>query len=319
MRKPWYHILYIRSPLAKIIWGIIGVMISVVLIIFQFTLEEPRMAAQAGNWSGRSIEKGAELYANNCANCHGGDGKGLQNVAPALNSKYFFTQRLTDVGWAGTMGDYIGLTLVSGRPSTVSMQWPQVMPTWSSRFGGPLREDQIDQLVTFVLNWEGDAVEQTAEADPFQCYIGVPTRPQADETKSPDALGVKTCAADGRSRLPEEPPLAEVAPEAPTGPRSPQELFVSMGCSGCHKLDQEQTVANQGQPGPHMGNLPATAGERVAGQDAATYMHNSIVAPNEFINPGYVAGIMPQTFGEQMSEDEIASLVTWLLDPNRVQ
>jgi len=46
MRKPWYHILYIRSPLAKIFWGVAGAMLSVVLTIFQFSIEEPRMLAQ---------------------------------------------------------------------------------------------------------------------------------------------------------------------------------------------------------------------------------------------------------------------------------
>lgn len=320
MRKPWYHILYTRSPLAKIIWGIIGVLISVVLVLFQFTLEEPRMAAQTENWSGRSVEKGAELFANNCANCHGADGKGLPNVAPAIHSKYFFTQRLTDVGWAGTLADYVELTVAAGRPSKTGMQWPQLMPTWSSRFGGPLREDQVEHLVNYVLNWEDDALTQTAEEDPFQCFIGVPTRPQADETKSPDALGIKSCAEDGRSRLPGEPPLAEVEETVPNaGPRPPQELFVSMGCSGCHKLDQDQTDDNQGQPGPNMGNLPETAGNRVDGLDAAAYVHQSIVEPNAFVNPGYVAGIMPQTFDQQMSEEEITGLVDWLLDPNRVQ
>ena len=107
MRKPWYHILYIRSSIAKIFLGIVGVLGAVVLILFQFITEEPRMAAQAANWEGRSVEKGAELFASNCTNCHGIDGKGLPNVAPALHSKYFFTQRLADVEWSGSMADYV--------------------------------------------------------------------------------------------------------------------------------------------------------------------------------------------------------------------
>lgn len=316
MRKPWYHILYVRSPILKILLGIIGVMASVALVLFQFYTEEPRMAAQAANWNGRSIEKGAELFANNCANCHGADGKGLPNVAPALDSKYFFTQRLVDVGWSGTQADYVELTLIAGRPSKVGTQWAQIMPTWSSEVGGPLRGDQIIHLVNFVMNWQDAALAQTAAEDPFQCFKGVPTK-VGEGDKSPDALQIKTCLADGTSFLPGEPVPTPQAEDTSSGPRDPATLFVSMACSGCHNLTLDQTADAQGQPGPNMRNLAETAAQRVAGEDVATYVHNSIVNPGAFVVPGYINGIMPPNFAEQMSEEEINSLVEWILDPNR--
>lgn len=318
MRKPWYHFLYIRSPILKIFLGLLGVLGSVALVLFQFYMEEPRMAAQAANWEGRSIEKGADLFANNCANCHGADGRGLPNVAPALHSKYFFTQRLADVGWSGSIDDYVELTLIGGRPSKVNTQWAQMMPAWSSRVGGPLRDDQIQHLVNFVTNWEATALEQTAAEDPFQCFVGVPTKIGEGED-SPEARQIKICGEDGQSALPGEP-LPEVAEAAPSeGPRDPALLFSSLGCVGCHNLNAEQTAGNMGQPGPNMGNLPETAGERVAGQDAYTYVHTSIVAPNEYVNEGYISGLMPQNFGDLLSEEELDGLVNWLLDPNRQQ
>lgn len=318
MRKPWYHIFYVRSPILKILLGIVGVMASVVLVLFQFYTEEPRMAAQAANWEGRSVEKGAELFANNCSNCHGADGKGLPNVAPALNSKYFFTQRLADVGWSGSMADYVELTLISGRPSKVNSQWAQIMPTWSNEVGGPLRHDQILHLVNYVMNWEEAALTQTAAEDPFQCFRGIPTK-AGEGDKSPDALQIKTCLEDGTAIMPGEPiPVAQEA--APSeGPRDPATLFVSMGCSGCHNLNLDQSPTSMGQPGPNMANLPENAANRVPGQDAATYVHNSIVNPNEHVVDGYIGGIMPQNFADQMSEEEINALVAWLLDPNRPQ
>ncbi len=318
MRKPWYHILYVRSPILKILLGIVGVMASVALVLFQFYTEEPRMAAQAANWNGRSIEKGAELFSNNCSNCHGADGKGLPNVAPALNSKYFFTQRLADVGWSGTQEDYIELTLIAGRPSKIGMQWAQIMPTWSNQVGGPLRNDQILQLVSFVMNWHDAAVAQTAEEDPFQCFKGVPTKAGEGE-KSPEALQIKTCLADGTSYLPGAPIPTPQPEDTSTGPRDPATLFVSMACSGCHNLNLDQTADTPGSPGPNMHNLPENAAQRVAGEDAAAYVHTSIVNPGAFVVPGYVNGIMPQNFSEQMSEEEINGLVKWLLDPNRQQ
>lgn len=318
MRKPWYHFLYVRSPILKILLGTLGVIAAVALVLFQFMMEEPRMAAQAANWEGRSVEKGADLYANNCSSCHGADGKGLPNVAPALHSKYFFEQRLSDIGWAGSLEDYIQLTLIGGRPSKVNTQWAQIMPTWSSDVGGPLRSDQIDHLVNFLLNWEETSLEQTAEEDPFQCFVGIPTNIREGEN-SPDALQIKICGEDGQSALPGEP-LPEPVAEASDGePRDPAVLFASLGCAGCHNLNEDQGPNNVGQPGPHMGNLPETAGDRVAGQDAETYVRTSIIAPNEYINEGYIGGIMPQNFGDQLSNEELDALVNWLLDPNRQQ
>lgn len=297
MKRPWYSFLYVRSPLAKIGLGIVAVLISIAVLLFLGVIEERRMSAQEANWNGRGVEKGADIYMNNCANCHGVDGKGLPGVAPALHSKYFFTQRLTDVGWAGSLHDYVKLTVASGRPSKTHTQWAQVMPTWSQRYGGPFRDDQVENVTAFVLNWEEDALAQGAveNPDPWQPFTDTPS---------------KAVASDGA------PAAQEVAPEA-TGPLPPQELFVSMGCSGCHNLDQPQTSDNRGPIAPNMGNLPEEAATFVPGEDAETYVHNSIVNPNAYIVEGYMAGIMPQNFGERMSEEEINAMVAWLLDPNR--
>jgi hypothetical protein len=60
------------------------------------------------------------------------------------------------------------------------------------------------------------------------------------------------------------------------------------------------------------------AGSRVPGEDAATYVHNSIVNPGAHVVEGYPAGVMPQDFATRMTPEEIDSIVNWLLDPNRV-
>ena len=65
MEKPWYSFLYIKSPITKIVWGIASVLVAIVAVLALGIMEESRMEAQTGNWEGRSIEKGAEIYANN--------------------------------------------------------------------------------------------------------------------------------------------------------------------------------------------------------------------------------------------------------------
>lgn len=295
MKRPWYDFLYVRSPIVKIGLGIASLLLTIALLLFIGVIEERRMEAQTANWEGRAIQVGADLYANNCYNCHGMDGKGLPGVAPALHSKYFFTQRLTDIGWSGSLHDYVALTVAAGRPSKVSTQWAQMMPTWSHQFGGPFRDDQVEAVTAFVLNWEQDALLQGTpdNPDPWQFFEDAPSR----------------MVESG-----EGAPVAEAAPE-PTGPRTPQELFSVMGCLGCHNLDQPQTADNRGPVGPNMANLHETAGTH--GVDALTHVINSISNPNQVVTEGYMAGIMPQNFTERMSEEEIRALAEWLLDPNR--
>ncbi len=290
MHKPWYSFIYIKSPIVKILLGSVFLILTLALLGFQFFTEEPRMEAQTGNWDGRATEKGAEIFANNCTSCHGLDGKGLPGVAPALHSHYFFTQRLADIGYAGTLHDYVAGTVAAGRPSKSISQWAQIMPTWGSRYGGPLRDDQVAAVTSYVLNWEEDALQQTPEEDPWQPF---------EDAKTTTITGTVTTA-----------PVAPVGGE----PRAPEELFISMGCQGCHNLEADQTANNRGPVAPNLGNLHEEAATMVAGEDALTYTENSILTPNAFIVEGYAAGIMPQNFSEKMSLEEIQALAQWLLD-----
>jgi cytochrome c553 len=122
----------------------------------------------------------------------------------------------------------------------------------------------------------------------------------------------------------EEPAVPSLRPEATDEEtsadiRSPQELYSEvMGCAGCHNIDEPQTEDNKGQIGPNHGNLYETGGDQVPGQDAETYVYNSIVDPQAHVVEGY-SPIMPQDFADRMSEEEIRALVAWLLDPNREQ
>lgn len=316
MRKPWYSFLFVSSPITKIVYGIVAVVISIVALGFQLGVENKRMAAQTGNWTGRSIEKGAEIFANNCATCHGFDGKGLPGVAPALYSKYFFTQRLADVGYAGTLHDYVEGTVGAGRPSKAVRQWAQMMPTWGVRYGGPLRDDQVVHITNFVLNWEDAALAQSWDPaseniDPWQPFQDGPSAaPAGSITYTVGAQGVLAVVPEQVAGQIVTP--TETAGDS-AGPQTPPQLFLTMGCMGCHQLGPNEI----GITGPDLNELPNIAASRVPGQDAETYVHTSIVEPNAFVNEGFAAGTMPDNFDERMSEEEINSLVAWLLDPNR--
>ena len=73
-------------------------------------------------------------------------------------------------------------------------------------------------------------------------------------------------------------------------------------CSTCHTL---QEAGATGNVGPNLDDV-------LKGKDAA-FIHESIVNPNAQIAQGYQAGIMPQNFGQQLNDQQLADLVAFLL------
>ena len=80
------------------------------------------------------------------------------------------------------------------------------------------------------------------------------------------------------------------------------------GCNTCHSLEEGVTLVGPSHAG--MGTRAATA---VAGQSAEEFLHESIVNPNTVITDGFTAGVMYPAFGTDLSDQEIADLVAYLM------
>ena len=146
----------------EITLGLVFVLISSVVLFDYASKEEERMLEFARSQEAQAIEVGAALFENNCSTCHGKNGEGVPGLCPPLNDVNFFQGRLTEVGWAGSLEDYIVATVSSGRLTSTRPQLyagggRPAMPAWSERYSGPLREDQIRNIARFILNWEATA------------------------------------------------------------------------------------------------------------------------------------------------------------------
>lgn len=281
----------------KIIIGTIAFMITMMVFGYAALREQSRLERFTNAELGRSIEAGSEIFANNCATCHGADGTaqecfdtaGNQIACQGLPLNYNsllcgdVSQRMTDMGWKGTKQDFILTTVSAGRGN--------IMPTWLDQFGGPLRPDQVQNVTNYVLNFESEELC----AAPVVTYEWPELA--ADFLAGPDIT-------------------------APGDPARGQELYtVTYGCAACHgSLDGSTPAAI----GPSLANIDTDGATRVEGQDAQQYVYHSILYPSDHIAPecptGPCAGppsTMPANFGARMGENpqDMADILAVLLQP----
>jgi cytochrome c oxidase subunit II len=83
--------------------------------------------------------------------------------------------------------------------------------------------------------------------------------------------------------------------------------FSSNGCGSCHTFKRANAT---GKIGPDLDNLAADA--QKAGKPLAAYVKQSIVDPDAYIVPGYQKGVMPTTFGQSLSAQQVDALVSYL-------
>ena len=179
-----------NNMMTKITVGIVVLLLMASVFVLFVARDEPaRLPAAEANFAARSVENGALLFEGNCVGCHGVQGKGIPGVAPSLNSPEFFTTRLQEVGYAGSLRSFIEGTVNAGRP-VGSGQYSAKMATWGQAYGGPLRPDQVSDLASFILNWEATAVGGEPQ-------VAQPTPTPLASDASPVEIGTATYAAAG--------------------------------------------------------------------------------------------------------------------------
>lgn len=409
------NLLVIRSIEARILTGITMFVGMMILVGWVAINEEARMQAFVRQHTGRSIERGAELYASLCSECHGEDGYGAGDRAPGLNNPHLFGfdpvgeqtaaittanrtlvrltedtenllaeftdaenppdadrqdeiladleeleariaeqqalietaaaervailetldkavdnglfplwdsvvdiettgddevevffnsngTRLTQVGWGGDLHGYIVTTLIHGRPGSARV-YPNStgMAAWSQTAGGPLRQDQIEDLAAYIINWDKGAT-WTSEDFLAVAQYGKPL-------------------ADGS--LPSEPPpppagdnvagiLARWAETEIVGSPTSGELLydAEFGCTDCHRngASAPDTVGTVARIRTERLTLPQFAGYTIE-----EYIIESITRPGDFVVDGYSSGLMPANFGARMTDQQLADIVSYLL------
>jgi len=161
-------------------------MVIVIFIPVYWLMEPGRQEAARIRQQAEAVERGAKTYSSACASCHGAQGEGI--IGPALKGISLDDNVLAKI-------------IARGIPGTV-------MSAWGVEDEGPLKTHQINDLVTFIKNWDS-ATPVTMKQPP---QTTVPTT-AANPTPPPQAM---PSTIDGR------------------------EIF-SNSCSACHGQNREGT------------------------------------------------------------------------------
>ena len=89
-------------------------------------------------------------------------------------------------------------------------------------------------------------------------------------------------------------------------------VFKNNGCGACHTLTAAGT---SGKIGPDLDKLPAYAAQ--AKQPLESFVRESIVSPNAYVQPGYPKSVMPPNFGTALSKPQLDALVQYLISSSK--
>jgi cytochrome c oxidase subunit II len=95
------------------------------------------------------------------------------------------------------------------------------------------------------------------------------------------------------------------AAAGPEDETSGEAIFASAGCGGCHEFAPAGTDA---QVGPSLNAVDP------GGEPLEEYLRTAIVEPNANVVSGYQPDVMPATYGESLSDEQLDALVQYLVD-----
>ncbi len=129
------------------------------------------------------------------------------------------------------------------------------------------------------------------------------TSPDDTKTYMPPELVKGKDADDVAAYVASVAGVPGVKPPIPPGAGPGGQIFLANGCSSCHTL---QAANATGTTGPNLDEvLPGMSPSEV---------EKSIIDPQADITKGFPSGVMPDTYGKDISPKDLQDLVEFLLD-----
>jgi cytochrome c551/c552 len=119
-------------------------------------------------------------------------------------------------------------------------------------------------------------------------------------------LALAACGSEGVVSPAPQTVVGTVQAEAPG-----KAIFINQGCGACHTYAPAGPEA-KGNIGPDLDKLAQYA--KAANQPLATFVHDSIVNPNKYVEKGYPKNVMPKSYASLPATD-MKDLVDFLSKP----
>lgn len=180
------------SVVEKTGYGALIFIIAIAFIIpFLLVNQQQQQAGAAADQYKLTLQRGAALFGQYCAACHGYLGQGLGG--PQLNNNpnvnKLTNDDITRIISAGVPANFTDLT-------STKLQ----MPSWSQRYGGPLTDDDISYLLALIRSSDPAyrATNKLESINGFTYVLGTLQNP----TQIADYHTQATAAASGSKKPP---------------------------------------------------------------------------------------------------------------------
>ena len=264
------------NHLEKKIFTAMVLTVAIAAFLSVYWLMEPhRVKVEAEKMRSEAAEKGKPLYLTHCARCHGKTG-GLQRRIRAINSKNYLK----------AVDDTVLYKIIErGIPRTG-------MVALGDKEGGPLNQEQINQLVAFIRNWEKTAPvlpeEPSAKERPFftqeeVAYVGSKSCIECHESlnkKHIDTWKKSAMATKAFSLIRSETDKTKCIPCHATGfdPEKKTYKEENVSCEACHGPGEKYQEMMMGVEAPEGGKIA-----RENGLKSCTRCHHPHIAKEEHI------------------------------------
>jgi mono/diheme cytochrome c family protein len=303
-------------------WGLISLSIVGVGLPLYWLAEPGRMSGAIDNFDETFVARGADLFAPtadggfNCAGCHGGN-QALGQEVPYTLTEFEFDENgeiirdeegnpettLRQVSWRAPALNTVALrmteeqirqVLVYGRPFSP-------MPAWGIDGGGPLNEQQIDNLIAYLQSIAispEEAQEQAQQAAEAEVDRLATLEAQLAEEQAAEEPNQNTIAQLEREISYNQPATLGAA------------LF-NLNCARCHTAGwsyDEPEAPGAGAMGPSLYNVLTQFPDETEHYE---WVANGTEVGEQYGQYGQNdAGAMPY-FGRELSREQIQSIINY--------
>jgi mono/diheme cytochrome c family protein len=294
-------------------WALVSITIIALGLPIYWLAEPGRQAHAIDRFNETFAKRGSQLFATtaeggfNCAGCHGGvsGGQVVYNITDPV------TKKLKQVTWKAPSLDDVALrmtddqlreVLTYGRPFSP-------MPAWGLLGGGPMNDQQIDNLIHYLHSVAISPKEaKKRSTDNAAAELKRLQDPQSALT---DAQASLASVTDPTEKLKIESQITELEGLISTKQDASEgAALFNLNCSRCHTIGwsfYEPTAPGTGAFGPPLDNV---INQFPAEQDQIDFVTSGKKFGEKYGRQGKASGRMPY-FSGLLTKDQIKAIVEY--------